>query len=104
MLAEQVLQQLQVEDQRKEAAIKLLEKAKRIKDKQLRQAQQCADRATETLADAVRQSTHLSQLVCPFWWSFRAACQLKQSMSCSTANKLWQSRAAGCSFGLLAAV
>ena len=59
----QVLQQMQADDQRKEATIKLLEKAKRLKDKQLKQVQQCADRATETLADAVRQSTNLSQLV-----------------------------------------
>ena len=60
---EQVLQQMQADEERKNATIKLLEKAKRLKDKQVKQAHQCAERATETLADAVRQSTHLNQLV-----------------------------------------
>ena len=59
----QALQQMREDEQRKDATIKLLEKTKRLKDKQLKQAQQCADQATETLAEAVRQSSHLAQLV-----------------------------------------
>lgn len=57
------------EEQQREATIKLLEKGKRLKDRQLKQAQQCADQATEALAEAVRRSTQLAQLVgCPELW------------------------------------
>ena len=82
----QALQQLQEADRGKEATIKALEKAKRIKDKQLKAAQQSLDQATEAFAEAVRHSTQLSQLVSHNLSCLALACEVQGSVAMSTVS------------------
>lgn len=85
--APQVLQQLQADDRRKEEAISLLEKTKRIKDKHLKQERARADQATKTLETALQRSTLLAKLVDPVACMHELRTVLKALLHCASGSR-----------------